>query len=461
MPGDILIVDCIATNRIVLKVKLLAAQHSVRPCESVAMAHSEVIAARPDLILLDISTDTSAALAFCALIKNEEDCTAIPIIATGAFLAPDDRVQALEAGADDVLSRPFNDQILQARIRSLLRARDAKRELRLRDDTRQALGFCETAKGFSRPAKITLLSSSKRFLADQQKTFSALNHVTILPLIHKGPCKLPGRLDSDLILIDGRCSNNQDTDLFRLLSELRSRSDTRSAALLVALPDTMHATAAMALDLGANDIVSCAATPDEFLLRGKSLIANKQATDNLRQTVQSGLKAAVTDPLTGLYNRRYALPHLRKMAEHSEHTNRDLAVMVLDIDHFKVINDTYGHAAGDDVLRQVADRLRDNMRSSDLLARIGGEEFLIAIPESDLTHARVAAERICHLISDTPFFVGPTRKEIKVTMSIGVTLAGSANSDKAEDPSLLVEAADAALYSAKGSGRNTVSLFAA
>jgi len=97
--------------------------------------------------------------------------------------------------------------------------------------------------------------------------------------------------------------------------------------------------------------------------------------------------------------------------------------MVLDIDHFKSINDTFGHKVGDEVLRQVARRLQDNLRAVDLLARIGGEEFLIAIPNSDVVHARTAAERLCHLIGDTPFFIGSHQEEIRVTMSVGVSLS--------------------------------------
>lgn len=461
MPGDILIVDNVATNRIVLKVKLLAAQHRVRPCETLDMARAEIDRTPPDLVVLDVTADTAAALEFCNTLKTDTDTALIPVIATGSFLDPDDRVRALQAGADDVLGRPLNDQILQARIRSLLRARDTNRELRLREDTRRALGFAEVQAGFERCATVLAMSSSTRFLRFAEQNFADCGNVRLHGERIAPGSGLPTRLAADLLLIDGQDFALRETELYRLLSELRSRTDTRHAAILVVLPADMTNIQAMALDLGANDLVLAGASTQEIVLRARNLIADKQRADQLRDTVQTGLQAAVTDPLTGLFNRRYALPHLEKMVDRSKETDRQIAVMVLDIDHFKLINDTYGHAAGDEILQQVADRLRANVRAVDLLARIGGEEFLVAMPDSDTDHARKAAQRFCRLISDTPFFLGHG-EAINVTMSIGVSLSGpDPNPVIPEGTDHLVRAADLALYAAKGSGRNTVSLSAA
>lgn len=461
MPGDILIVDSVATNRIVLKVKLLAAQHRVRLCDSLDCARQEIAARLPDLVLLDVSARTEDALDFCRDIKASPDGDLLPIIATGGFLAAQDRVRSLRAGADDVLTRPLNDQILQARIRSLLRARDASQELRLREDTRQALGFAEPAQAFAAPARVQLVSHDPVFLHRNRATLAALPDIRIESGTYDGPRSMAGGGHIDLFIIDGRDQGQDEKTLFRLLSELRSHSASRHSAILLVLPAEASAVAAMALDLGANDVVTSGLVPEEIVLRAATLIKDKQRADQLRQTVQSGLEAAITDPLTGLYNRRYALPHLQKLAARSLDTGRNFAVMVLDIDHFKQINDTHGHAVGDEVLVQVAERLRSNMRAMDLLARIGGEEFLIAVPDSDATHARIAAERICTLIASRPFQVGPKRQDIQVTASIGVSLSSHVHDQPGVTPDALVRDADMALYRAKDSGRNTVSLFAA
>jgi len=157
MAGDILIIDSVATNRIVLKVKLLAAQYRVRPCACLCDARTEINANLPDVILLDTSSNPREALAFCRALKVDQRTNLIPVIATGGFATSRDRVNALQAGADDILTKPFDDHILQARIRSLLRSRDARAELRMREGTRTALGFAEDCSEFSSPTRIVVV----------------------------------------------------------------------------------------------------------------------------------------------------------------------------------------------------------------------------------------------------------------------------------------------------------------
>lgn len=463
MVGDILIIDSVATNRIVLKVKLLAAQYRVRPCASLHDAGLEIEASLPAMILLDTGTNAADALAFCSQLKGDPRTNLIPVIATGGFTNPQDRVAALEAGADEVLSKPFDDQILQARIRSLLRSRDARVELRMREGTRTALGFAEAASTFSAPARIVVVSDRTEGVIDLTKIDAKLGsfrmeQVTVEHL-------LSGQADhqgADLYVIDFKQDLSDDNVLFRLLSELRSRSRTRHAGILALLPSDARHAAAMALDLGANDIVTAIVDPAETGHRCAVLIQAKLEADALRRTVETGLEAAITDPLTGLFNRRYAIPHLSRLSDESRKNGRQFAIMALDLDHFKSINDTFGHAAGDDILRQVAQRLQGNLRAVDLLARIGGEEFLVAIPNSDVVHARTAAERLCNLIGDTPFFVGEKHNKVTVTVSVGVSLSGGEDAAEViEDLSDLVNAADTALYAAKNGGRNKVALSAA
>lgn len=463
MAGDILIVDSVATNRIVLKVKLLAAQYRVRPCASIDEARSEIVGNAPDLIILDTVCDPQAAYAFFKDLKADPATSVIPIVATGGFADPMARVRALDAGADDVMAKPFTDSILQARIRSLLRARDARAELQMREGTRQALGFAEAATTFRGPLNVIYSGVCPAYAQDVD---AACAKITPVQISKVAPQDIFSRTvtggHADLILLDFGEDLVDETALFRLLSEMRSRIGFREAAVLVILPQGSAKSAAMALDLGANDVVFSTVLPEELAKRAEALIRNKQESDALRRTVESGLEAAITDPLTGLYNRRYALPHLNRLAEQSIKTGRQFAIMALDLDHFKRVNDVYGHAAGDEVLKAVADRLRGNLRAVDLLARIGGEEFLIAIPESDVVHARTAAERLCNLIGDTPFFVGEHRQEVHLTVSVGVSLSSDiAGIDLGANLESLVNAADTALYAAKTAGRNTVSLSAA
>jgi len=463
MAGDILIIDSVATNRIVLKVKLLAAQYRVRPCASITEAEQEIAAALPDLIILDASTAASETLAFCKKLKAQDESDLIPVIATGGFATPLDRVKALEAGADDVLTKPFDDHILQARIRSLLRARDARQELRMREGTRTALGFGEAAPGFDAPSQIITSSVGHQNIDDLQILSSMMSNVQLTAVqIPDLLSRQPENDKTDLFVLDFRPGLPDDTVLYRLLSELRSQSATRHASILALLPSDARHAAAMGLDLGASDIVCADVDVAEIRHRCTVLLQAKHEADTLRRTVETGLRAAITDPLTGLFNRRYALPHLARLSQESRTSGRQFAIMVLDLDHFKSINDTLGHKAGDSILKQVAQRLQGNLRAVDLLARIGGEEFLVAIPKSDVVHARTAAERLCKLIGETPFFVGPEQREVHVTMSVGVSLNGGEKAEEViEDLSELVNEADVALYAAKTGGRNQVMLSAA
>ncbi len=467
MSGRILLVDSIATNRIVLRVKLLSAHYGVTPCATVAEARTALSAERPDLILIDLSGPATEGFDFCRHIKADSDSAAIPIIAIGSFPTPLSRIAALRAGADDVLEKPLNDALLQARIRSLLRARDATSELRLREDTHRALGFADEAADFAPAGRVAIVTESRTdpnasliaLMDTLPEPFALLEATKVLTADAMTPVP-------DLFIIDGAGGRGDAPaagDVFRMVADLRSRSETRHAAQLVVLPENSADMAAMVLDLGANDIVTDQVCADELAHRVRALLRRKSQADRLRDTVRHGLQAAVTDQLTGLYNRRYALPHLAKMAERAQAKGREFAVMVLDIDHFKAINDAHGHATGDRVLAEVAQRLRDNLRAVDLIARIGGEEFLVAMPDTTAAQGQVAAERLRRMIEGSPFAALPNQPmskgspRINVTLSIGVAVGGP-NSLNSEDVNMLFSRADAALYAAKSGGRNMVTV---
>ena len=261
----------------------------------------------------------------------------------------------------------------------------------------------------------------------------------------------------DLFIIDGTQNKATGHDLFRLISDLRSRKETRLSPLFVILPDDAPDAAALVFDLGADDVAYADIADGELILRTKALIRQKLLQDKLRDTVRDGLNAAITDPLTGLYNRRYVEPHLARMASQARATQREFAVMMLDIDHFKSINDRYGHAAGDHVLIEIARRLRENLRAIDLVARIGGEEFMVALPNTNHAQGQFAADRLRRLISAMPFSLGPDLPSLTVTMSVGVAIDGLSKLDQyAIDK--MCHRADAALYEAKSAERDTVAI---
>ena len=460
MSSRVLIIDSVPTNRIVLKVKLLTAQYDVIPCASVVEARLHLSETPVDLIVLDLTQITEEIKQFCQDIRNTSGSQALPIIAIGNFNHPDQRLSALKLGADEVLTKPISDSLLQARIRSLLRAKDTDNELQLRDDTSRALGFSETAPTFSRPGTIAVIGSNRpEGMALSRSLKASLN--TRVRILAPERALEESRLAPypDLFIIDARDQNHLSDNghLFRFISDLRSRSTTRHAAQLVITPNDSPEMAAMVLDLGSNDVVSDDASITEITHRTRILISRKIRTDGLRSSVQDGLRAAVMDHLTGLYNRRYVIPHLTALSERARKTEREFAVMVLDIDHFKSINDTYGHSAGDRVLKGVAEVLRDNLRAIDLIARVGGEEFLVALPETSTQRAHASAERLRTIIDRTAFDIGEKYPPVHITVSIGLANSGI-NCRTNEDINHLIENADAALYRSKSMGRNTVSI---
>ena len=200
--------------------------------------------------------------------------------------------------------------------------------------------------------------------------------------------------------------------------------------------------------------------PEETALRLRLHVARKQRADRLRDAVNTGLRLAIVDPLTGLYNRRFGMAHLERVAEQACTEGRRFAVMVIDLDRFKQVNDRHGHSAGDKVLVSVAKTLRASLRPSDTLARIGGEEFLVLLPDANPSIARAIAERLCRAVASRAIPLEDGQSPIHVTVSVGLALGPSPSLDPGTHVAAIArhtfDEADQALYSCKAQGRNQV-----
>jgi two-component system cell cycle response regulator len=155
-----------------------------------------------------------------------------------------------------------------------------------------------------------------------------------------------------------------------------------------------HTRLVRGLEIGVNDYLFRPIDKHELLARVRTQIRKKRYTERLRDNVQMSIEMAITDALTGLYNRRYMESHVGALVEQAATRGKPLTVLVLDIDYFESINDTHGHDAGDDVLREFALRIRKSIRGIDLACRYGGEEFVVVMPETDMAVATVVAERL-------------------------------------------------------------------
>jgi two-component system cell cycle response regulator len=242
-----------------------------------------------------------------------------------------------------------------------------------------------------------------------------------------------------------------DGDPLRLVSQLRANGSSRDLPILLLAEDAELPRLAKGLDLGANDYVVRPIDRNELLARVRTQIRRKRLQDRLRENHRRSMSLALIDELTGLYNRRYVLAHLSELLARRSGPGGHIAVMLFDIDHFKQVNDRYGHPAGDTVLREIAARAVRNVRSVDLVGRLGGEEFVVVMPETNPAGAAVAAERLRAAMANEVFELdGGTT--VPLTVSIGVAVTDDGDNDS----EALLKRADDALYAAKNDGRNRV-----
>lgn len=572
MGRRILIVDDIATNRIVLKVKLAAACYDTAQAATGAEALRRATADRPDLILLDLGLPDMDGLDVLRRLRRDPGTRAIPVIVISARSGAEARISALDAGADEILPKPVDDPVLLARVRSLLRARERDGAPDLGPDETGAapvgwtgrpprgwaeadapqgaggdgvsglgvsglgvLGegaslsrarpggaaradmprltpitgggddagadgasgagavaeagvssheagrpgeLAEAAAPFEQPGLIALIARDEEEALGWRRRLQPLLPDRMVILNGETALAAASRAAPETVAgagaqtgsttgatagamagatgratgaaadggpasrrsLHGGAAEAAAPDLFvisadlrragdglRLMSELRSRPGSLHAGICIVLPTGDRDTAAMALDLGANDLLPAEATAQEIALRLRMQMRQKQSGDRGRRQMQDRLRLAMQDPLTGLYNRHYALPQLARIAERARRSGQPYAVLLLDLDRFKSVNDRHGHVAGDHVLAEAASRLRASLRPMDLLARIGGEEFLVVLPDVAADRAGRMAERLRRAIEAEPFALPDGSGALRMTVSVGVALeeAGS------------------------------------
>ena len=460
MQGKILIVDGISTNRIVLKVKLTAAFYQVIQAGTLAEAMERITSDAPDLVLTSMNLPDGSAAELCAKLRELYKTAALPVFAVASSLDPQKRLDTLHAGAFDVMNKPVNETFLLGRVRNMIRAHRTLAQWQMREDTSCALGLSEAPAEFLRPVNVALIgeeTGALRGWANKMSPHMAARYS--VTLLRDAMASLHAATPPDAIVLALPETTAQSETCLRLISALRASALTQDIALIVLqkVEDPIKATSA--LDMGADDVMIGGFHAPELALRLKALLKRKRQVAQLLQSVRTGLREAVNDPLTGLYNRRYAMPFMARLIERSTTAKSSFAVIVADMDHFKRINDRYGHASGDAVLVETAHRLEHAVRSSNMVARMGGEEFLIAMPAADVGTARAIAQRVCRAIGNTPFTIPGASEPVQITISLGLAMSrtGAPTGNHAPDKvNTLLDHTDKALYAAKPQGRNRV-----
>lgn len=452
MPARVLVVDDVATNVKLLEAKLSSEYFNVLTATDGQQALDMVVSKDPDIVLLDVMMPGMDGFEVCRRIKGNAETAHIPVIMVTALRHPEDRVAGLEAGADDFLSKPLDDVALFARVRSLVRLKMLTDELRLRQATGKQLGvtggsFVDETE-IIKDAKILLVENDVGEAQRIVQTLETLGSLILEPHLDK----VSGLLDSgdfDLIVVG---LDSDDDEGFRLSSSLMSAENTRAIPQLMIFDESDKDGLVKGLELGICDYILRPLDYNEMVARARTQIRRKRYSDRLRDNYTQSLTMAVTDPLTGLYNRRYMSEHLNALMKSNVETGKTVTLLVADVDHFKDINDRYGHIAGDEVLKEISRRIAANIRGLDLACRYGGEEFVIIMPDADPDFAGATAERLREAIAEAPFAVEGVSGGLHVTTSIGYAASGA----EILDPDRLFERADSALYQAKDEGRNRV-----
>ncbi len=445
MSARVLVVDDVELNRRVLEAMLANEYYQVFTASNGEECLAKALSDSPDIILLDVMMPGMDGFEVCRRLKDDPDTAHIPVVMVTALDDRADRLRGLEIGADDFLSKPVDAPQLIGRMRSLARLKVVIDELRSREASGRRIGVIEgeSIREGVTGAQILLIEDDE---AEAQALAAALSREHVVTIV--GPEGGAGARPPDLAIValaQGRF------DGLKVLARMSSSEATRHLPIVAVADSNDQGRALRALDLGAHDIVYREVDPEELAARVRTLLRRKRHLESIRAALDQSLELAVTDQLTGLHNRRYLHGQLSGLVMRAARGGDPISLIIADIDYFKRINDTYGHDAGDEVLKEFSVRLVSNFRPIDIAARIGGEEFVVALPGMRGDFACLVAERLRRHVAGAGFAILGGRERILVTVSLGVAVAGPGDTVER-----LMRRADSALYRAKQAGRNRV-----
>ncbi len=411
----------------------------------------QALAGEPfDLAVLGDQDDGSRIADHLRTLRRDPSHEALPVIVAAHFVTPESVAAAYAAGADAVIGPHPDTVLLSARLRHFLRHQALHEELRLRREASRSLGIKVVAiDAAPLPRRLLVLTDDGRIAPELgvalDRAGFALSTGIARPIVQvAAPETAP-----ELVLVDATR-----VDPLAIAARFRQIDRRRPVAIAHEARDPFRAV--RALELGLAEPLPRPLDPGATAAALTRLAERHALMTRLRRQYAQSLDLAVTDSLTGVFNRRYldAYFDLQDRARQGRghvdgiaHAEGPFALLLIDVDRFKDINDRLGHAVGDVALRQIAERLLGHVRSSDMVVRVGGEEFVVLMPGADLRTAEGVAERLRSVIEEEPFALGA--EPLRVTVSIGVA-------EGVVSPAELLKDADAALYTSKRKGRNCV-----
>ncbi|MGQ3040381.1 MAG: PleD family two-component system response regulator [Brevundimonas sp.] len=449
MTARILVVDDVEPNVRLLEAKLTLEYYEVLTATDGATALEIAAAERPDIILLDVMMPGMDGFETRRRLKADPVTRHIPVVLVTALDGREDKMKGLAVGADDFVTKPIDDVILFARVKSLVRLKAVMDELREREESGRRLGVDTDGAGRLRGSggRVLVVDDNDRQAGKICEQLQGEHR----PVIETDPAAalIAARGPVDLMIVNVSAS---EFDGLRFVAQVRSTEASRRTPILAVVDPADRPRLVKALELGVNDILARPVDPEELDARARTQILRKRYADFLKQKLDYSLEMAVTDALTGLHNRRYMAGQLQALMSRAGQGGDPVAVLVMDIDHFKAVNDGFGHDAGDEVLREFAVRLATNVRAIDLPCRLGGEEFVVVMPGASLEDASIVADRIRRDVGSMPFPIMSGAESLAITVSVGV----AASTGASDNPDALLKRADEGVYEAKSRGRNQV-----
>jgi two-component system cell cycle response regulator len=457
MTARVLVIDDTPANVKLLETKLSAEYFDVKTALNGSLGLAIVQADECDIVLLDVMMPQMDGLEVCRRIKGDPLTAHIPVVMVTALDQPADRVAGLEAGADDFLTKPIDEMALIARVRSLMRLKSVRDELRARALLSKDMGMGDplalAAAESGLNGRILIIEDRAGVSERIFKSLSAFHRVE-MEVAAENAVFHAAEHQYDLAIVSLNLTGH---DGLRICAQLRSLERTRDMSLLMIAERDDKARLLRGLDIGANDFLVRPVDRNELLARVRTQVRNQRYAATLRNFMQQSMELALIDPLTGLHNRRFLDANVDALVKNAVTRSRPLSLLMMDVDRFKAINDTYGHDCGDEVLRELAKRARDCLRNRDLLVRFGGEELVAILPDTGHAGAQAVAERIREAVHGAPFLIAHGACNAAVTISLGVAVMRDVKDSRAD----LFKRADEALYRAKHEGRNRVVLDAA
>lgn len=457
MVGKILVVDDIEFNIKLIQIKLEKEYYQVYTAMDGEQAIEKCQKIMPDLILMDVMMPKLDGIEATKALKNAPETSHIPIVLLTALNSQQDRLMGLEAGADDFLTKPINEKALIARVRALTRFKITLDEMISRNHSQEEMGLSKL------PAlsDVSDVSGSRILLVNDDavevsKIIRALEPEGVLiDVLEKSNDVIESCKQGlyELILVNTQMI---DVDGLSLCSHIRSFDNMRKLPFVLILDENNEDVFNRAMEMGINDYIFLPLDVDELKIRIKTQLKHKKFSDQLQNKYEEKMSLSIKDQGTGLYNRHFFNTHVMNLITEALDNNEPIGLIILDIDNFKKINDTYGHLIGDKALKLVANLMKDNIRESDLPVRYGGEEFIATLRNADKEVVLTVAERVRQaiektIIDNSEVVTEGEPTQFNITVSIGAALLQ-------DDDTLttLLSRADKCLYQAKHTGKNRI-----